>query len=177
MACLGKTIWLYAGPTENLIGSRGLMAITTHHNDKPRASGEPLVWSNRRAALNDAVPYYRAHQGSLYTMKNVPQGMLIDAEVGSRDHFGSQVIITRAKSYTPGDSIGLSPTSHNILAIDCMALFLDKTILFFVIRLRGGLLYIRSSSGACLRHKDPFFRHQTGCTTVASSGQDAATIS
>ncbi|KAI1408519.1 hypothetical protein F5Y13DRAFT_204698 [Hypoxylon sp. FL1857] len=86
-----------AGPPASPVGGPEASlrtAISTHHKDKPQASGEPPVWSNRRAALNDAVPYYRSHQGSLHTIKNVPQGMLIDAEVGSRDHFGSQVIIT-----------------------------------------------------------------------------------
>ena len=94
MARLEKTIWLYAGDTESLIGSSGLMAINTHHKEKPQASGQPPVWSERRAALNDAVPYFKAHQGSLYTNDIIPKGMLIDAQVGGHDYFGSQVIIT-----------------------------------------------------------------------------------
>ncbi|OTA54703.1 hypothetical protein K449DRAFT_377378 [Hypoxylon sp. EC38] len=64
------------------------------HKNKPEPSAEPPVWAAVKAALNDAVPYFKKHQGSLYTQKLVAQGMLVDAEVGSRDKFLSQVIIT-----------------------------------------------------------------------------------
>ncbi|KAI1760562.1 hypothetical protein GGR53DRAFT_525955 [Hypoxylon sp. FL1150] len=56
--------------------------------------GSPEIWAEKRAALNDALPYFKAHQGSLYTKDLIPYGMLIDAEVGVRDHFSSQLIIT-----------------------------------------------------------------------------------
>ncbi|KAI0838289.1 hypothetical protein F5Y06DRAFT_303962 [Hypoxylon sp. FL0890] len=69
-------------------------AISKFHENKPEPSAEPPVWSEKRAALNDALPYFKSHQGSLHTIDKMPQGMLIDAEVGTRDHFGSQVIIT-----------------------------------------------------------------------------------
>lgn len=56
--------------------------------------GQPLVWSEKRASLAAALPYYKSHQGSLYTSSLVPYGILVDAQVGTRDHFSSQVIIT-----------------------------------------------------------------------------------
>ncbi|KAI1392335.1 uncharacterized protein F4822DRAFT_441355 [Hypoxylon trugodes] len=64
------------------------------HDNKPTPSGPPPVWSEKRAALNDALPYFKAHQGGMYSTKKVAKGILIDSEVGVRDSFSSQVIIT-----------------------------------------------------------------------------------
>ncbi|KAI0379089.1 hypothetical protein F5Y04DRAFT_283175 [Hypomontagnella monticulosa] len=66
---------------------------------KPEPHGEPPVWSERRGALADALPYFKAHEGGLYTKKwpngkRDLYGVLIDKMVGVRDHFSSQVIIT-----------------------------------------------------------------------------------
>ncbi|KAI0138031.1 hypothetical protein F4776DRAFT_72636 [Hypoxylon sp. NC0597] len=69
-------------------------AIATFHEDKPLPSADPPVWAEVRGALANALPYYKSHQGSLYTKNCIAQGMLVDAEVGSRDRFDSQVIIT-----------------------------------------------------------------------------------
>ncbi|KAI1379724.1 hypothetical protein F4677DRAFT_441925 [Hypoxylon crocopeplum] len=68
--------------------------ITDPHASKPEPHGQPPVWSEKRAALNDALSYFKAHQGSLYTKGLTAYGMLIDAEVGVRDYFSTQVIIT-----------------------------------------------------------------------------------
>ncbi|KAI0119492.1 hypothetical protein F4814DRAFT_458716 [Daldinia grandis] len=64
------------------------------HANKPEPHGQPLAWANKRAALNDALPYFKSHQGSVYTADLMPKGMLIDGVVGIRDHFSSQVVIT-----------------------------------------------------------------------------------
>ncbi|KAI1140779.1 hypothetical protein F5Y05DRAFT_423688 [Hypoxylon sp. FL0543] len=78
------------GPGSDALAS----AIATFHKDKPDPSAEPPAWAEKRAAINDALPYFKSHNGSLHTINKVPQGMLIDAEVGPTDYFGSQVIIT-----------------------------------------------------------------------------------
>lgn len=54
----------------------------------------PKIWAKRRQGLCDALPYFKAHQGSLYTVNNVPLGFFIAKEARSRDHFDGQVIIT-----------------------------------------------------------------------------------
>ncbi|KAL7621160.1 hypothetical protein AAE478_008477 [Parahypoxylon ruwenzoriense] len=64
------------------------------HANKPEPHGQPPVWAEGRGALADSLPYFKAHQGGLHTNDLVPFGMLIDREVGIRDHFGSQIIIT-----------------------------------------------------------------------------------
>ncbi|KAI2781474.1 hypothetical protein F4815DRAFT_492668 [Daldinia loculata] len=64
------------------------------HANKPEPHGQPLAWAEKRAALNDALPYFKSHQGSVYTAGLMPKGMLIDGIVGTRDHFSSEVIIT-----------------------------------------------------------------------------------
>ncbi|KAF3065221.1 hypothetical protein GL218_02397 [Daldinia childiae] len=64
------------------------------HANKPEPHGQPLAWADKRAAFNDALPYFKSHQGSVYSAGLMPKGMLIDGIVGMRDHFSSQVIIT-----------------------------------------------------------------------------------
>ncbi|KAI1479818.1 hypothetical protein F4774DRAFT_418654 [Daldinia eschscholtzii] len=64
------------------------------HAGKPEPCGQPVAWADKRAALNDALPYFKAHQGSVHTKELVPRGMLIDGIVGIRDCFYSQVIVT-----------------------------------------------------------------------------------
>ncbi|KAH6697235.1 hypothetical protein F5X68DRAFT_226622 [Plectosphaerella plurivora] len=57
-------------------------------------SGEPPVWAEKRQALCDALPYFKSHQGSLYTSKLVAKGILIDGELSIRDILTQDVIIT-----------------------------------------------------------------------------------
>ncbi len=64
------------------------------HRGKPQPSGAPVVWSERRAALCDALPYFRAHQGSLHTNDGLAISMFIDSKVGDHDIFSSQIIIS-----------------------------------------------------------------------------------
>ncbi|KAI1779325.1 hypothetical protein F4818DRAFT_455388 [Hypoxylon cercidicola] len=67
---------------------------TTELKSLPEPHGQPAVWSEKRASLCDALPYFKAHQGSVYMRDLYAYGMLIDGEVGIRDHFSSQLIIT-----------------------------------------------------------------------------------
>lgn len=64
------------------------------HCGKPEAHGKPPAWSPKRAALNDAVSYYKSHQGSVYSRSKTALGLLIDESVEIRDYFSSEVIIT-----------------------------------------------------------------------------------
>lgn len=64
------------------------------HSGKPEPSGNPQVWSDSRAALCNALDYFRCHQGGTYSKNNVAVGLLIDAKVGDNDLFSSQVVIT-----------------------------------------------------------------------------------
>ncbi|KAI6088483.1 hypothetical protein F4821DRAFT_277204 [Hypoxylon rubiginosum] len=95
--------------------------------------GSPRVWAEKRAALSDSLPYFRIHQGSLQTQNMVPKGMLIDSEVGPRDYFGSQVIITsigggRVRDESTGKMT--RETDQNDQKGDCKALLghIGKTI-------------------------------------------------
>ncbi|KAI1454059.1 hypothetical protein F4805DRAFT_477797 [Annulohypoxylon moriforme] len=63
-------------------------------------SGMPPAWSERRTTIADCLPYFKSHQGALYSTLKVAKGFLIDAQVAVRDHFDSQVIIT-----TPGGGL------------------------------------------------------------------------
>lgn len=64
------------------------------HSGKPEPFGTPEVWSESRAALCNALDYFRCHQGGTYSKDNVAVGLLIDAKVGDNDLFSSQVVIT-----------------------------------------------------------------------------------
>ncbi|RYP07948.1 hypothetical protein DL765_008969 [Monosporascus sp. GIB2] len=64
------------------------------HRGKPEPSGAPEVWAESRAALCNALDYFRSHQSSLHSQDGVAVGMLIDSKVGEHDMFSSQVIIT-----------------------------------------------------------------------------------
>lgn len=55
--------------------------------------GEPPVWSDKRQALCDALPYFKSHQGSLYSSRLVAKGILVDSEASIRDTMTSDVII------------------------------------------------------------------------------------
>lgn len=60
----------------------------------PQLAIGPPVWSDKRQALCDALPYFKSHQGAMYTSGLVMKGFLIDGEVSIRDMLTSNVIIT-----------------------------------------------------------------------------------
>ncbi|KAE9365208.1 hypothetical protein N431DRAFT_420140 [Stipitochalara longipes BDJ] len=57
--------------------------------------GQPLVWSEKRQGLCEALPYYNAYQSGAYTNGKIVKGFLCDGEVGDRDYFGDQIMIAR----------------------------------------------------------------------------------
>jgi len=64
----------------------------THGGQVP--IGKPEVWANLRGGLCEALPYFRAYKGSLYTQDATAMGFLVDKEASVRDVFGSQIIIS-----------------------------------------------------------------------------------
>ncbi len=86
--------------------SHGSVDITEKEIDSPRtkaigdvscpypSANKPLVWANARGGLCEALPYFKAYQGSLHSANVVAQGFLIDQEADEGDIFGAQVIIS-----------------------------------------------------------------------------------
>ena len=66
---------------------------TPSSNGEPAIPG-PIVWSNRRGGLCEALPYFNSYKGSLYTKDKVAFSFLIDSEIEQRDVFSAQVVIT-----------------------------------------------------------------------------------
>lgn len=62
---------------------------------KPEPFGEPPAWAFKRQQLCETLPYYRAYDGAAYTNEGILYAMLIDREVGVRDQFTDQIIITK----------------------------------------------------------------------------------
>ncbi|WYZ39262.1 hypothetical protein EsH8_III_001176 [Colletotrichum jinshuiense] len=65
-------------------------------NNSPQAVpfGPPPIWADNRQALCDALPWFKAHESSLYTNNKVAKGFLINAHPAVRDIVGTEVIIT-----------------------------------------------------------------------------------
>lgn len=82
-----------AGANKKAAGSSQIKAIKAAPSTTPPA-GKPLVWANGRGALCEALPYFKAHKGSLHSANVVAQGFLIDQEADDIDVFGAQVIIS-----------------------------------------------------------------------------------
>ncbi|KAF9879398.1 hypothetical protein CkaCkLH20_02941 [Colletotrichum karsti] len=63
---------------------------------KPRPMDDEnfRIWADNRQALCDALPYFKSHEGSLYTSLKVAKGILINKHDTVRDMLGSEVIIT-----------------------------------------------------------------------------------
>lgn len=91
--------WQY---TSHLFKDRILMSsdnesqttATIEGNTKPLPLQGPVVWSEKRQGLCDALPYFKMHQGSLYSRKLAPKGFLIDGECTHRDMMDGDIIIT-----------------------------------------------------------------------------------
>jgi hypothetical protein len=56
--------------------------------------GQPEAWANRRQSLNEAIPWYRANQGSMYTRDKVLVGLMLAKEAEAGDVVTSHSIIT-----------------------------------------------------------------------------------
>jgi hypothetical protein len=62
--------------------------------DKPDPCGEPPVWANKRQSLCEALPYYKAYMSGAYQQAGTARGFLVDKEVGPRDKFQEEILIT-----------------------------------------------------------------------------------
>jgi hypothetical protein len=63
-------------------------------NDKPDCYGKPPVWADKRQSLCEALPYYKAYMSGAYQQAGVARGFLVDKEVGLRDKFEEEILIT-----------------------------------------------------------------------------------
>ncbi|KAK2001110.1 hypothetical protein LX36DRAFT_629421 [Colletotrichum falcatum] len=72
----------------------------------PDPIGSPPVWAENRQALCDALPYFKAHEGSIYTKDKMIKGMLLNAFSTVRDYLGAEVIITTLGGGREKDSQG-----------------------------------------------------------------------
>ncbi|KAI1641496.1 hypothetical protein F4809DRAFT_654963 [Biscogniauxia mediterranea] len=79
------------------------------HVNKPQPYGKPPVYGDKRAAMSNALPYFRQHQSSISSIELCAQSMFIDGMVGKRDKFLNQVIIT-----TVGGGRVLDPTNRQM---------------------------------------------------------------
>jgi hypothetical protein len=61
---------------------------------KPEPHGQPPVWGDKRQQICETLPYYNAYQGGAYRSEGVLYGFLTDKEVGPRDQFTDQILIT-----------------------------------------------------------------------------------
>lgn len=61
---------------------------------RPLPIGPPPAWGHSRQQMCEAIPWFRAHQQGAYTSGGIVHGLLIAGEVGIRDVFGTQKIIT-----------------------------------------------------------------------------------
>lgn len=63
--------------------------------DKPAPYGQPPVWADKRQSLCETLPYYRAYQSGPYISSGIIRGFLVDKEVGPRDKFQEEIMISR----------------------------------------------------------------------------------
>lgn len=78
---------------------KGPRAYLPYHKPQqdhlPDPYGKPPVWAAKRQQLCETLPYYRAYMSGAYMHDGLVSGSLIDKEVGIRDVFDDEVIITR----------------------------------------------------------------------------------
>lgn len=62
---------------------------------KVKTADGPLAFAKNRQALCDALPYFKSHQGGLYTIESKPHGLLVSgAGFEIRDQLGHDIVIT-----------------------------------------------------------------------------------
>ena len=64
--------------------------------EKSDPTGQPLVWSESRRELCEALPYYKAYKGGGYTLEGIAHCFMFDNVAHARDYIDSNVIIARA---------------------------------------------------------------------------------
>ena len=65
-------------------------------SEKPNPTGKPLVWSESRRELCEALPYYRSYKAGGYISEGIAHAFMFDKEAHPRDYIDSSVIIARA---------------------------------------------------------------------------------
>ncbi|TDZ60602.1 hypothetical protein CTRI78_v004833 [Colletotrichum trifolii] len=63
-------------------------------NTRVEAFSTPEIWAENRQSLCDALPWYKSHEASLYTIDKVAKGILINKQVSVRDYLSDEVIVT-----------------------------------------------------------------------------------
>ncbi|KAK3079277.1 hypothetical protein LTS18_005263, partial [Coniosporium uncinatum] len=87
--------------------------IDLPNEEKPEPIGRPSVWASGRQDLCESLPYYRALKGGGYTSGGFAYCFMFDAESHQRDHFDSDVLISRA-----GGGMGKDEEGNMIAARD-----------------------------------------------------------
>lgn len=62
---------------------------------KPEPSGQPPVWAEKRQALCETLPYYKAYMSGAYMHDGIAKAFMVDKEVGPRDKFNEEIVIAR----------------------------------------------------------------------------------
>jgi hypothetical protein len=63
--------------------------------DKPSPYGQPPVWADKRQSLCETLPYYKAYMSGAYMHCQVVRAFMVDKEVGPRDKFEEEIMISR----------------------------------------------------------------------------------
>jgi hypothetical protein len=64
-------------------------------DDKPAPYGQPPVWADKRQSLCETLPYYRAYMSGAYMYCQIVRAFMVDKEVGPRDKFEEEIMISR----------------------------------------------------------------------------------
>jgi hypothetical protein len=63
--------------------------------DKPAPCGQPPVWADKRQSLCETLPYYKAYMSGAYMHLQMVRAFMVDKEVGPRDKFEEEIMISR----------------------------------------------------------------------------------
>ncbi|KAM0333566.1 hypothetical protein ACHAQA_002231 [Verticillium albo-atrum] len=94
-----------------------LLNAGTMAPSKPEPIRAPLIWSENRQALCDALWYFKQHQAAAYPVDGVLRGFLLDGVPTARDMITPDVIITtlgggRVMDRESGDMIRVKETAN-----------------------------------------------------------------
>jgi hypothetical protein len=85
-------------PKRKRVGNKKGGYVKYHESvqqNKPEPYGKPPVWSDKRQGLCETLPYYKAYQSGAYITDGIVRALMCDKEVGPRDKFDEEIIITR----------------------------------------------------------------------------------
>ena len=77
-----------------------------NRTEKPEPTGKPIVWSESRRELCEALPYYRAYKGGGYISEGIAHCFMFDNVAHPRDYIDSTVVIARAGGGMGNESKG-----------------------------------------------------------------------